>query len=219
MAIKVKESYDFGSQLSADPLVVVEDAVLSAGECEHIIDLARGRLEAAKVSAAEKGVFSPGRTGSNCWLNHLQSPIVCDVITRISNMVGIPAANAESLQVIHYAESQEYRPHFDAYNTSTERGVRCTAKSGQRMVTALLYLNTVGQGGGTGFPELGIEVPAVEGRILVFHNTLPGTTEVHPLSMHGGQPVTVGEKWACNLWFRERVTQVDRTSNLRLSLD
>jgi len=33
---------------------------------------------------------------------------------------------------------------------------------------------------------------------------LPGTDSRHPLSLHGGQPVLVGEKWAANLWFRER---------------
>jgi len=211
----VRESYDFGKQLSGDPLVVVEDAVLSDAECQHIIDLARDRLQTATVSADKKGVRSAGRTGSNCWINHLQSPIVCEVIMRVSNMVGIPMDHAESLQVIHYAESQEYRPHFDAYDVSTARGERCTAKNGQRLVTALLYLNRVEHGGGTGFPKLGIEVPSARGRMTVFHNTGVGTTNVHPLSLHGGLPVLKGEKWACNLWFRERPKKVDKAS-LRL---
>jgi len=32
---------------------------------------------------------------------------------------------------------------------------------------------------------------------------LPGTTKVHPDSLHAGRPVTKGEKFAFNLWFRE----------------
>ena len=35
------------------------------------------------------------------------------------------------------------------------------------------------------------------------YNVLPGTTKVHPLSLHAGRPVTGGEKYAFNLWFRE----------------
>ena len=42
-----------------------------------------------------------------------------------------------------------------------------------------------------------------KGSILVWKNVLPGTTKVHPLSLHAGRPVTGGEKYASNLWFRE----------------
>ena len=39
---------------------------------------------------------------------------------------------------------------------------------------------------------------------MVFDNCEAGTTGVHPQSLHAGMPVDEGEKWAANLWFRER---------------
>ena len=39
--------------------------------------------------------------------------------------------------------------------------------------------------------------------LLVWKNVVPGTTKIHPESLHAGRPVTKGEKYAFNLWFRE----------------
>ena len=55
----------------------------------------------------------------------------------------------------------------------------------------------------TEFRDLNISVAPKKGSILVWKNVLPGTTKVHPLSLHAGRPVTGGEKYAFNLWFRE----------------
>ena len=42
------------------------------------------------------------------------------------------------------------------------------------------------------------------GKIVVFHNCIEDTNKPHPDSLHGACPVLKGEKWAFNLWFRER---------------
>ena len=78
------------------------------------------------------------------------------------------------------------------------------AKGGQRLITSLIYLEGVDEGGGTTFPRLNLDVQAVRGNMLLFHNCEPFSNIRHPASLHGGQPVLSGEKWACNLWFRER---------------
>ena len=57
------------------------------------------------------------------------------------------------------------------------------------MVTVLAYLNDVEQGGGTGFPELNITIPAKKGNIVVFHNTINNNSEypkINPKSLHSG---------------------------------
>ena len=76
-------------------------------------------------------------------------------------------------------------------------------RGGQRIYTAIAYLNDVEEGGATEFRDLNISVKPKKGSILVWKNVLPGTTKVHPLSLHAGRPVTGGEKYAFNLWFRE----------------
>ncbi len=151
----------------------------------------------------KNGVQSPSRTGHTCWITHDHNPVIEDLSLRVAEIVGIPLENAESLQVVHYGESQQYLPHFDAWDADTELGKRCMARGGQRLVTCLLYLNDVEHGGGTSFPKPDMEVRPIKHRMLLFHNCYPGTKQRHPGSLHGGMPVLKGEKWACNFWFRE----------------
>jgi prolyl 4-hydroxylase len=176
-------------------------------EIEDLIAAARPQLQTALVSAAESGVESEGRSGQNCWIPHDQSPRIQALAQRMADLVGLGLEHAENFQVLHYAPTQRYNPHYDAWDLRTERGQRCMATKGQRLVTCLLYLNDPGQGGGTNFPNLldhEIVVQAKKGRMIVFHNCQEGTILRHVGALHGGMPVEKGEKWACNLWFRER---------------
>lgn len=204
MTLNLRHHYDIGQRVNDEPLIQVCENFLQADEMADLIAAAQSHLQRAVVSDAKAGAVSPGRTNQNCWVGHRQSQAIGRLCDRLSQLIGLPLQQAESLQVIHYKETQEYRPHYDAWDASTERGQRCMARGGQRLVTCLLYLNDVTEGGGTYFPQLDLEVRAIQGRLLLFHNCEPGTTLRHPDSLHGGQPVLRGEKWACNLWFRER---------------
>ena len=75
------------------------------------------------------------------------------------------------------------------------------------MVTCLLYLSDVEEGGGTSFPNLDMEIRDKKGRLALFHNCHEGGTVRHLDSLHGGMPVLKREKWACNFWFRELLYQ------------
>ena len=207
MSLNIKSHYEIGESINDDPLVYVLEDYIKNEEVKHIIEAAQPQLRRAIVSAEKAGLQSAGRTGRNCWVSHHHDNVISAVSKRISDLVGIPLENAESLQVIHYNETQEYAPHYDAWDATTERGKRCMVKGGQRLVTCLLYLNDVEEGGGTCFPQLDLEVRAVKGRMVIFHNCDPGTNIRHPSSLHGGMPVLAGEKWACNFWFRERSYQ------------
>lgn len=190
--------------LCNDPLVYIIDDFFDVTEGQHLIRTAQDKMRRAKVSSDTEAKLSNGRTNSLAWLPHTHDMVVTNLGMRIAKEVGIPLKNAESLQVIHYALQQEYRAHFDAYDINTVRGQRCTKRGGQRLVTALGYVNTPEGGGSTYFPRLDINVAAKPGRLLVFENVIRGTTDVHPKSKHAGMPVTQGEKWAFNLWFHER---------------
>ncbi|MBT4984045.1 MAG: 2OG-Fe(II) oxygenase [Ilumatobacter sp.] len=206
MAMRLKDSYHLGQQVADDPLVQVIDDFVTETERSHIIRLTADKLDTALVSAVGAAKTSDGRTGSVAWVKHDHTPIVRGLVKRVSNLVGIPVRHAESLQVVHYGETQEYKPHFDAYDMTTEKGQQRTAKGGQRLVTALMYLNEVEDGGGTIFPKLDLEVEARPGRMVIFHNVGDNDLEDltrHRHSLHGGSPVWGGQKWACNLWFRQ----------------
>jgi prolyl 4-hydroxylase len=205
MAVRLRDRYHVGERVADDPVVQVIDDFVTDHERHHVVGLAFGNTEQALVSAVGESKQSQGRTGSVCWVKHDQTAVVRGLVKRVSNLVGIPVRHAESLQVVHYAETQQYRPHYDAYDLATEKGRQRTAVGGQRVVTALMYLNEVAEGGGTAFPNLGLEIEARPGRLVVFHNIGDHSGDDltrHPDSLHGGSPVWVGEKWACNLWFR-----------------
>ena len=59
------------------------------------------------------------------------------------------------------------------------------------------------------FRKLGITVPALPGRMVIFHNTTHDISGPHPLSLHAGMPVEAGEKWAFNMWFRLQDTTTE----------
>ena len=190
--------------LCEDPLVYTIDNYLTHDECDHFINVSKDKLKRAFVSDTKTGMLSGGRTGSNYWLRHHNDSTTLEVGERISKDVGIPLENAEAYQVVAYDETQKYDSHYDAYaKNESEKCLRCLKYGGQRMVTALLYLCDVEEGGHTRFEKLDINVEAIKGRLLIFHNTLKGTNTVHPNSLHAGTPVKKGYKYAANLWFRE----------------
>ncbi len=204
MTVSVRSGYDIGEQVSRDPLIVVVEDFVTASERQHIINLARNKMKRGKVTMVDHVAESEGRSGSTAWIQHDATPIVRGLVRRISEIVQIPVHHAESLQIVHYAQTQEYRPHHDSWKLGTEKAELRTANGGQRLVTALMYLNEVEAGGATGFPKLKLEVDPIPGRMVIFHNTTGMTNDINKKSLHGGMPVHYGEKWACNLWFREK---------------
>lgn len=190
--------------LCDDPLIYTKHEFLSNDECKHFIDISRRYMKQSLVSGDKEGYISSGRTGKNHWIKHNHDDITLNVAMKIATEVGLPLENAESFQVIYYDKLQEYKSHYDGWLfDNSEKSRRNMKYGGQRMKTALIYLNDVDSGGGTRFTRLNIDVSPKQGKLLIFENVHAGTNKRHILSEHAGQPVTEGEKWAFNLWFRE----------------
>ena len=190
--------------LSKDPRIIVINNFLSDEICDHFVKLSEGKLERALVSSETEGIISKGRSGSNCWINHDKDDTTLSVASKISNIVEIPLENTESFQIIYYDKSQEYFNHYDAWDfNDVDRSKRNLKRGGQRIFTALVYLNNVEEGGSTKFTKLNIEVKAEKGKLLIFENVYEDTNIRHYYSEHAGRPVLKGEKYAFNLWFRE----------------
>lgn len=189
-----------------DPRVEVIDNVITLEIANHFIDLGIKDLAPSTVlGEGEENAFDNRRTSKNCWIPHNKTNITLSIAKKISTIVGIPTENAELFQLIHYGVNQEYQPHFDAFDSKTPAGEHHLKRGGQRLKTALIYFNDVPEGGGTIFPELNLTIEAKMGTMVVFENCYAGTITPHKKSLHGGMPVIKGEKWAANLWFRERI--------------
>ena len=112
---------------------------------------------------------------------------------------------AEGLDVLHYSEAEEFHPHADAVSLETLASDPDYFEKlgGQRLFSTMVYLNAVDAGGATAFPRLDLRIDPRPGRLLIFANTHPGNPAPNPLSLHAGEPVTEGEKWAAIAWWRQ----------------
>jgi prolyl 4-hydroxylase len=191
--------------LNITPLICYFDDFISEEDRLHIISLAEKQVEPSTVCAPDKveSVFDPGRTSNHTFIPTTFDDTIISLTAKISKFANLHPATAEPLQVVRYEVGEEYKPHYDAWDYTEQKNWQ--GKAGQRILTALLYLNEVEEGGNTIFPNLDLEIDPRPGRIVFFHNVWPANPHRHPQALHGGAPVTKGTKWVCNLWFRERI--------------
>lgn len=201
--------------LSNDPYLYYIDNFLTDKECDFMIEHSKGNLKSAGVSFLDKdkdkfkkNVYK-GRTNSSYWMEHNKYPESLRICKKIARRLKCDHHNFESFQVIQYNENEHYDYHYDAYDISEiEKYEKYCGERGNRIKTVLVYLNDVEEGGGTGFDLLSaydhpIEIQAKKGRMVVFCNINNDGT-INGGSRHAGLPVIKGEKWAFNLWLRER---------------
>lgn len=184
------------------PRVVVLGNLLSPEECDAIIESAKPRLARSLTVQTSTGgeEMNPDRTSSGMFFNRGQTPEVTAVEQRIARLVGWPVENGEGLQVLHYRPGAEYKPHYDYFDPDEPGTPTILKRGGQRVATLVMYLNEPTRGGGTTFPDVGLEVAPVRGHAVFFSYDRP-----HPStrSLHGGAPVLEGEKWVATKWLRE----------------
>jgi prolyl 4-hydroxylase len=185
------------------PRIVVFGGLLSDGECEAMIALARERLARSTTTNLDTGADEPhaARTSEGMFFARGENALCARIEARIAALLDWPLENGEGLQVLRYGPGAEYRPHYDYFDPARPGTAGILARGGQRVASLVVYLNTPGRGGATTFPDAGMEVAAVRGNAVFFSYDRP-----HPMtrSLHGGAPVLEGEKWVATKWLRER---------------
>ena len=157
---------------SSNPVVYVVSNFLSDKECEAFVELGKGKMERATVITDSDHEVHASRTNDYCWLEHSANDIVHEVSKRFSVLVQMPINNAEQFQLVYYGPGNEYKPHFDAFDKTTEEGQNNWFPGGQRMVTALAYLNDVKEGGETEFPEINVSDQSIRITLTPFFLTI-----------------------------------------------
>lgn len=186
-----------------NPLIACYAQVASQEECQQLIHLAKKKLQPSAVVGNAALTISEVRKSDQAHFEHYSNADVQQICERIAAIVGQPLNHAEQLQIVRYQVGGKFDVHFDSFNLSTKLGKEFYSRGGQRIITAILYLNTVSTGGETFFPELSLEIAPSQGNLLVFENCRKETNQAHPLSKHGSRPIKEGEKWIATLWFRE----------------
>jgi prolyl 4-hydroxylase len=187
------------------PVLAVLEGVLSASECDELIELARPRLERSTVVDPQTGANTVAdyRDSEGMFFALCETPLIARLDRRIAQLMNCPMENGEGLQVLRYGPGGHSTPHFDFLVPSNATNVASLQRSGQRISSLVIYLNDVESGGETIFPEVGMAVTARKGNAVYFEYS-NSREQVDHLSLHAGAPVLAGEKWAMTKWMRSR---------------
>lgn len=185
-----------------NPRVVSFGNFMSHEECDQLIALATPRLERSQTVVNETGgsEVNEARTSRGMFFNRGENELCQRIEARIAALVRWPVENGEGLQILNYAPGAEYKPHYDYFDPAHSGTPKILQRGGQRVGTVVIYLNTPIKGGGTTFPDGGVEVFPAKGNAVFF-----SYDRAHPVtkSLHGGAPVVEGEKWVATKWMRE----------------
>lgn len=182
------------------PALRVLEGLLTEHECEQLIALAQPRMRRAMtVDVHGKQQVDDARTSQGMFFSLGETPLIAALEARLASLLDMPVEFGEGLQVLHYLPGQEYEAHQDWFDPSQPGFAAITAKGGQRVASVVMYLNTPEEGGGTGFPAIGMVVTARKGSAVYF-----AYETGEQASLHAGLPVIRGEKWIATKWLRER---------------
>jgi prolyl 4-hydroxylase len=201
--------------LSWEPRAFLLKGFLSDEECDHLIKKSENHMQKSTVvdSATGKSKDSDVRTSLGSYFPRGHDSIIKTIENRVAQVSMLPVENQEAMQILKYENGQKYEPHNDYFhdteNAKPEAG-------GQRVITVLMYLSTVEEGGETVFPlasekvkgsewsdcaKKGLAVKTYKGDALLFYS-LKSDGSLDPKSLHGSCPTTKGTKWSATKWIR-----------------
>jgi prolyl 4-hydroxylase len=178
-----------------EPLIVILGNVLSDEECDELMRLSKDKIARSKIGNTRE--VDELRTSSSMFLEEAESDIVMRVEKRISQIMNIPYEHGEGLQILNYKIGQEYKAHFDFFKANSP------SANNPRISTLVMYLNDVEEGGETYFPKLNFSVSPQKG-MAVYFEYFYENQNLNDLTLHGGAPVIIGDKWAATQWMRRK---------------
>ncbi len=187
----------------AHPRVVVLGGLLSDEECDALMAQAAARLVRSETVETKSGgsEVNAARTSDGMFFERGESEVIQRVEQRIADLFKWPLVNGEGLQILRYRPGAEYKPHHDYFDPVHSGTAKILERGGQRVGTLVMYLNTPEGGGATTFPDVGLSVAPIKGNAVFFSYD---RAHVSTKPLHGGAPVTAGEKWVATKWLRER---------------
>lgn len=194
-----------GRYVSESPRVGVIERFLAPEMCDWLIARAQPKLEPARVYDPASGIYSSTvRTNSEVHIGTFTSDLLIMLVQhRIAVLTQLRLAGMEACTILHYAPGEEFKPHVDYFDTTTDENARIIAADGQRVLTFLIFLNEEFTGGETEFPHLRWRFRGRKGDALWFVNITPDFAP-DPRTLHAGLPPRSGEKWMFSQWIRAR---------------
>lgn len=178
----------------------VLDDFLGEKDCERVMGLIRHHLLPSPVAGTPKD--KEYRTSSTCFLSNLRSSVATEIPERISRTLGMNPEYAEGVQAQHYLPGQQFKPHWDFFDTASNVYQQRSPERGNRTWSFMVYLNEGMTGGATKFHAIDMSFEPRVGRALFWNNLYPDRRPNRD-TKHSGEPVTAGQKVIITQWFRE----------------
>lgn len=188
-------------EICKKPKVTVFKGVFATDLCAHLMGASVRRLKREQVLGGDgRRRTDPHRTSWGAIIGFGFADIPSVFAGRqMARLAEIPYSHGEPLSILRYRPGQEYRPHHD-FLSGNDPDLKA---HGQRLKTALAYLNDGYAGGETHFLSPDIRFAGKTGDVLIFSNVDDGG-EPDFSARHAGLAIGKGEKWLASLWLRDR---------------
>lgn len=182
------------------PNIYSLDNFISNNECEHIIKTAKPHLIYNNTKICK---------GKTCRFKYNYDTTFENIGNKISNEIGYSIKNMEYFQVSCYNVGEESKPHYDSWKQDgSPEHLNNFKFGGNRLVTVVLYLNNVIEGGETKMTKLNKLVIPKQGKILFLENCDKGTNNQNEVSEYCSMPLLNGIKYVLTIWFKETECEV-----------
>lgn len=172
---------------------------LNDEECALLVEkIDRDARPSTLLSSTDDTEF---RTSSSTDFDR-QAPEIDAIEEKIVRFMGIPKDHGETIQGQRYEVGQQFKPHNDWFYETQDYWKDEKNHGGQRIWTAMVFLNDTQVGGATRFKKLGKMFHAEKGKLLCWNN-LNALGEPNEWSLHQGMKVRQGVKYIITKWFRE----------------
>ncbi|MCA0970503.1 2OG-Fe(II) oxygenase [Halobacillus litoralis] len=177
-----------------DPVIALLGNVVSDEECEELIRISQDKINRSKIGSRKD--VSDIRTSSGAFLDG--DDVTAKIEKRIAQIMNVPVENGEGLHILNYKVGQEYKAHYDFFKPKNNG-----TTPNPRISTLVVYLNDVEEGGQTYFPHMNLSITPQKG-MAVYFEYFYSDSAINERTLHGGSPVTEGEKWAATMWVRRK---------------
>lgn len=201
--LKINKKIEEGFGFDNDPSQFTEPSVypnfITKEEADYILEMAEyNYIESTVIGSDADGI----RKSQTYWLDK-DDPIAKKIITKVCAIDGYSIEQSENIQVVKYEPNGYYKEHHDSCCENNEHCEEFN-KDGNRILTMVVYLTDDFEGGATKFPNIDKEYKPKKYSGLLFYPMNKNGDKCHNNSLHGGMPVTSGEKYIANVWLRDK---------------
>ncbi len=185
--------------LNTDPLIREYSNFLDIHTCKKIIEDFGEELKPSMTTDGKNHMLHEGRISKSCFIDSREK-IIEPIIKKLLKNIETDKYFFFNPQFTLYETGGRYIAHSDAFDFRDHKISKKIKSKGQRVITNIIYLNNVFEGGETSFPMLQIKVPPEAGKLVSFNNCMKGTLDMHPMSIHESLPVIKGKKYILTFW-------------------